>query len=180
MTKQVIHGIYDDEVPLLEACKKLKAAGIKVKDVFSPFPIHGIDPIIGVPRTRIAICAFIYGITGTCLATLMMWYMMVSDWPQDIGGKPSFYYFMNVPAFIPITFESTVLCAAHGMAITYFLRCWLIPGARPKNPDPRTTDDKFMIYLELNDAQVAAAEGIMKDCGASEINHKGTVEIAAH
>lgn len=175
ITKKVIHGVYDDEVPLLEACKKLKAAGIKVKDVFSPFPIHGIDPIIGVPRTRLAICAFIYGLTGAGLATLMMWYMMISDWPTDIGGKPNWMYFYNVPAFIPITFESTVLCAGHGMAITYLLRCMLVPGARAKNPDPRTTNDKFLILLELPEEKAGEAENLLRTAGAIEVNQKGTV-----
>ncbi|MDP1802870.1 MAG: DUF3341 domain-containing protein [Bacteroidota bacterium] len=175
--KHIIHGVFGDEVPLLEACRKLRAAGIRIKDVYSPMPIHGIDGVIGVPRTRLAICAFIYGITGTSLATLMMWYMMISDWPNDIGGKPSFTYYMNIPAFIPITFESTVFCAAHGMALTYFLRCWLIPGAKAKNPDPRTTDDKFLIYLELNDDQAAKAEEIMKNNGAEEVNQKGSFVV---
>ena len=179
-TKQIIHGIYDDEVPLLEACKKLRDGGIKIKEVFTPFPIHGIDSIIGLPRTRLAICAFIYGLTGTCLATWMMWYMMVSDWPVDIGGKPNWAYFYNVPAFIPITFESTVFCAAHGLALTYLLRCWLVPGAKAKNPDPRTTDDKFMIYLELNNEQASAADTILKQTGASEVNYKGIVEEKEH
>lgn len=171
--KHIIHGVFGDEVPLLQACAKLRAAGIRIKDVYSPFPIHGIDGVIGVPRTRIAICAFIYGITGTSLATLMMWYMMVHDWPNDIGGKPNWAYYFAVPAFIPITFEATVFCAAHGMALTYFLRCWLVPGARAKNPDPRTTDDKFLIYLELNDEQSKKAEEILKSNGAEEVNHKG-------
>lgn len=175
--KHIIHGVFGDEVPLLEACRKLRAAGIRIKEVYSPMPIHGIDGVIGVPRTRLAICAFIYGITGTSLATLMMWYMMVSDWPNDIGGKPNFTYYMNIPAFIPITFESTVFCAAHGMALTYFLRCWLIPGAKAKNPDPRTTDDKFLIYLELNDDQAAKAEEIMKNNGAEEVNQKGSFVV---
>ena len=175
ITKKIIHGIYDDEVPLLEACKSLKTAGIKIKDVFTPFPIHGIDPIVGVPRTRLAICAFIYGLTGLGLATLMMWYMMVSDWPTDVGGKPNWAYYFNIPAFIPITFESTVFCAGHGMALTYLLRCMLIPGASAKNPDPRTTNDKFMIYLELNDEQALKADAILRSAGASEVNYKGTV-----
>ncbi|MCD6067077.1 MAG: quinol:cytochrome c oxidoreductase rane protein [Bacteroidetes bacterium] len=179
-TKQIIHGIYDDEVPLLEGCKKLRAEGIRIKDVFTPFPIHGIDPIIGVPRTRLAICAFLYGLTGASLATWMMWYMMVTDWPTDIGGKPSFEYFMAVPAFIPITFESTVFCAAHGLALTYLLRCWLVPGAKAKNPDPRTTDDKFMIYLELNDEQSTKAGEILRLTGASEVNHKGVITEKHH
>lgn len=175
--KHNIHGVFGDEVPMLEACKKLRASGIRIKDVYSPMPIHGIDGIIGVPRTRLAICAFIYGITGTSLATLMMWYMMIHDWPNDIGGKPTWAYYFAVPAFIPITFEVTVFCAAHGMALTYLLRCWLVPGAKAKNPDPRTTDDKFLIHLELNDAQSVTAQEILKNSGAEEVNHRGTFVV---
>ena len=175
--KHTIHGVFGDEVPMLEACKKLRASGIRIKDVYSPMPIHGIDGIIGVPRTRLAICSFIYGITGTSLATLMMWYMMVHDWPNDIGGKPTWAYYFAVPAFIPITFEATVFCAAHGMALTYLLRCWLVPGAKAKNPDPRTTDDKFLIHLELNDAQFSTAQEILKSNGAEEVNHKGSFVV---
>jgi hypothetical protein len=51
-----------------------------------------------------------------------VWYMNIFDWPMDIGGKPSFAFYKNLPAFIPVTFESTVLCAAHGMVITFLLR----------------------------------------------------------
>ena len=178
-TKQIIHGVFGDEVPMMEACKKLRSAGIRVKEVYTPFPVHGLDSLIGVPRTRLAICAFIYGLTGLSLATLMMWYMMVSDWPNDIGGKPNLAYYFAVPAFIPISFESTVFCAAHGMALTYLLRCWLIPGTKAKNPDPRTTDDKFLVYLELNDEQAKKAEAILKDNKAEEINYKGTIHIEA-
>ena len=172
MSTVAIHAIYDDEVPLLETANTLKSQGIKVKDVFSPFPIHGLDAAIGVPRTWIAICAFIYGLTGASLATLMMWYMMVSDWPTDIGGKPSFAYFMNVPAFIPITFESTVLCAGHGMAITYYLRCWMLPGVKAKNPDPRTTDDKFLMIVETKEENKSKIESLLRNGGASEILYK--------
>jgi hypothetical protein len=169
MATKTIYGIYDDEELLVEGAKKLKAARIRVKDVFSPFPIHGIDPIIGVPRTRLAICAFIYGITGTSLAILMTWFMMVSDWPTDVGGKPSFYYYMNWPAFIPVTFELTVFCAGHGMAITYLLRCWLLPGVSPKNPDPRTTDDKFMMQIDARPEQETEIANILRSTGASEV-----------
>ncbi len=172
MSNVTIHAIFDDEEPLMSSAKTLKSNGIRVKDVFSPFPIHGIDPVIGVPRTWIAICAFIYGITGLSLGTLMMWYMMINDWPTDIGGKPSFAYYMNMPAFIPISFECTVLCAAHGMAITYYLRCWLVPGAKAKNPDPRTTDDKFLMVVETKPENKNDIESILKNGGASEIHYK--------
>lgn len=176
-TKQVIHGVFGDEEPMMDALHKLRSAGIRVKDVFSPFPIHGIDSVIGVPRTRLAICAFIYGLTGMSLATLMMWYMQIQDWPADIGGKPNWAYYFNVPAFIPITFESAVFCAAHGMALTYLLRCWLVPGTKAKNPDPRTTDDKFLVCLELSEEQSKQAEEILKGNGAEEVNYRGSVVI---
>lgn len=172
MSKAIIHGIYDDDELLKNGAKKLVSSGVRIKDVFSPFPIHGIDPIIGIPKTRLAICAFIYGITGTTLATLMMWYMMVHDWPTDVGGKPNFEYYMNVPAFIPITFECTVLCAAHGMAITFFLRSWLLPGVTAKNPDPRTTDDKFLMLIETKAENAQKIEDVLKETGASEVNIK--------
>jgi hypothetical protein len=172
MSKVVIHAIFDDEEPLMASVKSLRAQGIRIKDAFTPFPVHGLDVAMGLPRTRLAICAFIYGLTGASLATLMMWYMMVSDWPTDIGGKPSFAYYMNVPAFIPITFESTVLCAAHGMAITFYLRCWLVPGAKAKNPDPRTTDDKFMMVIETKEENKGNVESLLKSGGASEIHYK--------
>lgn len=172
MSKVVIHAIFDDEEPLMTSVKSLRSNGIRIKDAFTPFPVHGLDTAMGLPRTRLAICAFIYGLTGASLATLMMWYMMVSDWPTDVGGKPSFSYYMNVPAFIPITFESTVLCAAHGMAITFFLRSWLIPGAKAKNPDPRTTDDKFMMVVETKEESKANVEALLRNGGASEIHYK--------
>ena len=175
--KNIIHGVFGDEEPMMAACKKLRAVGIRIHDVFTPMPIHGLDNVIGLPRTRISICAFLYGLTGASLGTLMMWYMMVHDWPNDIGGKPNWKYYFNVPAFIPITFECTVFCAAHGMALTYILRCWLVPGARAKNPDPRSTDDKFLVYLELNDEQSKKAEEILKSNGAEEINHKGSYVV---
>ncbi|MDF2438740.1 MAG: hypothetical protein K0Q95_3116 [Bacteroidota bacterium] len=172
MSKVVIHAIYDDEEPLLASAKSIRSNGIRIVNAFTPFPVHGLDAAIGVPRTRIAICAFIYGLTGASLATLMMWYMMIGDWPTDVGGKPSFSYYMNMPAFIPITFESTVLCAAHGMAITFFLRSWLVPGAKAKNPDPRTTDDKFMMVIETKEENKMNVEALLKSTGASEIHYK--------
>jgi hypothetical protein len=171
-TKVLVNALYGDDEIILNACKKLRDAGVKVKDVFSPFPIHGIDPVIGVPRTRLAVCAFLYGITGAALGTFMMWYMMVYDWQINVGGKPNFEYFYNVPAFIPITFECAVLCAAHGMALTYFLRNWILPGVNPKNPDPRTTDDKFLLQVEINGADADKVVNMLKQTGAEEVTVK--------
>src|SRR5690348_6493738 len=140
MANKVIYVVYEDPELLKSAARKLVTAGVKVRDVFSPYPVHGLDPIIGIKRTRLGIASFMYGITGTSLALLTMWYMMIHDWPMDIGGKPNWTLYRNLPAFIPVTFEFTVLCAAHGMAITYLIRNKTLPGMHPRNPDPRSTD----------------------------------------
>jgi len=168
---KIIYAMYDDDAVLYEGAKKLVSKGIKIGDVFSPFPIHGIDPIIGVRKTRLAICAFIYGLFGMSLALSGMYYFNISDWPMNIGGKPNFTLLQNLPAFIPITFELTVLCTAHGMAITYFLRNKTLPGMEAKNPDPRTTDDKFMV--QINTADVAMDEESI----VTELKSTGAIEI---
>lgn len=151
MAEKVIYAMYDDDDVLKDGAKKLVAKGVKIADVFSPFPIHGIDPIIGVQHTRLGIMAFLYGLTGLLLATIGMRYFMIEDWPMNIGGKPNETYLDNVLAFIPITFEFTVLCAAHGMAITYLLRNKTLPGMPAQNPDPRTTDDKFVMEVRMSE-----------------------------
>jgi hypothetical protein len=175
MADKIIYAMYDDDDVLKDGAKKLVAKGIKVAEVFSPFPIHGIDPIIGVKNTRLGIMAFIYGLTGLMLATLGMRFFMITDWPMNIGGKPNESYLDNMLAFIPVTFEFTVLCAAHGMALTYFLRNKTLPGLPASNPDPRTTDDKFVMELRLSqNTQFSESElhELLKSTGIVELDQR--------
>lgn len=175
MADTVIYAMYDDDDVLKDGAKKLVSKGVKVSEVFSPFPIHGIDPIIGVKNTRLGIMAFIYGLTGLTLATVGMRYFMIVDWPMNIGGKPNFSYLENILSFIPISFEFTVLCAAHGMAITYLLLNKTLPGMPASNPDPRTTDDKFVIELRTSENSNYSAEDLekmLKETGMIEIDQR--------
>ncbi len=174
MANKVIYAVYEDPELLKSAARKLVTAGVKVHDVFSPFPVHGIDPIIGITRTRMGIASFMFGITGTSLALLTMWYMMIHDWPMDIGGKPNWSLIHNLPAFIPVTFEFTVLCAAHGMAITFLIRNRTLPGMPARNPDPRSTDDKFIIELrtEENAQSAEAMTSMLRETTVFEINER--------
>jgi hypothetical protein len=167
--KHRVIGIFDDDDVLINAVKTLRAEGIRIKDVFSPYPVHGLDHALGLKRTRISICAFLYGTTGMCLALLMMWYMMIHDWPMDIGGKPNFTLFKNLPAFIPVTFESTVLCTAHGMVLTFYLRSKILPGVTPYIPDTRMTDDKLVMEIETDDPSMIVSR--LQQVGASEVSH---------
>lgn len=165
-----IYGIFDDEEILMSAIPQLKGKGVQCRDVQSPFPIHGIEKLLNVPRTRISIAAFMFGITGTSLALLMTWYMMIHDWPINIGGKPNFALYMNLPAFIPVTFELTVFCAAHGMAITFLLRSKLLPGVTAPIPHPRLTDDKFVLHVDVKDeSKMDEVVANLKSAGASEV-----------
>ena len=155
---------------LLTAVKEIRSKDIDIKEVYSPFPIHGLDHALGLKRTRLAIAAFFYGALGCIFAFAMTYYIMILDWPMNIGGKPSFAYYLNMPAFVPILFEMTVFFAAHLMVITYFFRSKLFPGQTASNPDVRTTDDKSLIEIEFdNDKSIS---DLMKKTGASEITVK--------
>ena len=97
------------------------------------------------------------------------------SWPLNVGGKPNFTFYQNLPSFVPIMFECTVLFAAHLMAITYFFRNKLYPGAQTKSPDPRTTDDKFLMEIEIHNNEKEIIS-LLKKTGASEINKKDYVK----
>jgi hypothetical protein len=175
MSDKVLYVMYDDDHVLKHSAEKLVSKGVKIAEVFSPFPIHGIDPIIGVKQTRLGIMAFLYGLTGLTLATIGMRFFMITDWPMNIGGKPNFSYLENMLAFVPISFEFTVMCAAHGMAITYLLRNKTLPGMPAQNPDPRTTDDKFVMEIRLSDNhQISESEldGMLQEIGYLELDKK--------
>ena len=147
MSKKTLYGIFDCEQVLLASAKEIRANKIEIKEVYSPFPIHGLDKVLGLKETRMAITAFIYGCIGLSLGALMIYNIMIVDWPQNIGGKPNSTFYHNMPAFVPILFECTVLFAAHLMSITYLIRCGLFPGGKSDSPDPRTTDDKFLMEI---------------------------------
>lgn len=168
--KQIISALYDDDDILLKGIKDVRDKGFHVEEVYSPFPIHGLDPVMGLKRTRIAIAAFLYGALGLTTAISLSYGMMIVDWPMNIGGKPSFTWGENLPAFIPIMFELTVFFAAHLMVWTYFVRNGIYPGRKAQNPDPRTTDDKFLMEVELGKGNKEELMTLLRDSGAIEIS----------
>ncbi len=164
----VVYGLYDDEEDLLRAVKSAKDKHLEIYDVFTPFPVHGLDPILGLEESRLHQAGFIYGALGTLTAFLGMTWVFVSDWPTIFGGKP----YWSVPAFIPITFELTVLFAAIGMTVTFYIINGLGPGVVNKHLDDRITDDKFCLAFDASEVDVSQAEEFFKSSGASEFNSK--------
>jgi hypothetical protein len=168
MTNKVVHALYNDDDVLMSAVKKTRNERYHIEEIYTPFPVHGLDKAMGLAPTRLAITAFIYGVIGLSVATLMMSYIMIEDWPQDIGGKPSFSYLQNMPAFVPIMFELTVFFAAHLMVITFYMRSKLWPFKAAENPDVRTTDDHFLMEVAVNDNEESVIE-FLKNTGAVEV-----------
>jgi hypothetical protein len=151
-------GIFDDEDVLVHSVEHIRHEGVKIHEVFTPFPVHGLDR------------AFLFGTLGLTLGVTMILSMMGIDFPMNIGGKPN----AAPPIFIPVSFECTVLLTAYGMTLTFFAVSKLIPGLTPKMFDPRSTDDKFVVAIELSKNHLANDKitQILKDNGASEVFEK--------
>ena len=165
-----IVGVYGDDGEALKAVKSIREAGVKIHEVFSPFPIHGIDDALGYKRSRLPKAAFMFGALGFALALTMQFWMMGYDWPMIIGGKN----FASLPPFVPVTFELTVLLSALGMVGTFMIASNLKPYSKPKIFDIRITDDKHVIAIDLDENQLSKTEisGLLTKSGAEEVNEK--------
>ncbi|MEN9415536.1 MAG: hypothetical protein RLZ62_1840 [Bacteroidota bacterium] len=170
-SKKVLFGLYNDEEDLKSAIKVANDGHLDIMDVYTPFPVHGLDPVLGLKESRLHYLGFIYGATGATFGFLTMSWIFTRDWPIMFGGKP----YWSVPAFIPITFEMTVLFAAWGMTITFYTICGMWPGVKAKTLDDRITDDKFCVAFDVTDASegdVDQLKGFFSRTNAAEVNVK--------
>lgn len=161
-----IVGIFNDEHVLLEAAKKTYAAGYRQFDTISPFPIHGMDDAMGLKRSPIPYVTFTFGLLGLLTAITFQWYTAAFDWPINVGGKPGF----SLPAFIPVTFELTVLFAGLSTfaSVLYFCR---LPKVDPPILDPDLTSHRFGLFVPSGDVgfDPAKTEAHLKAVGAIEV-----------
>lgn len=148
-----VHGIvaeYESVDSLLNACRRVRDAGYKKTDAFTPFPVHGIDEALGIKPTHLPWIVLACGLAGTATALLMQIWMNAIDYPYIISGKP----FISLPAFMPVAFELTVLFASFGA----FFGMWALNGlprfSNPMFTDPRfdrATDDRFFLFVDSKD-----------------------------
>jgi hypothetical protein len=158
-------GYFDDEHRLIEAAHAARAAGVEVSDAFVPYAVHGLDEAIGQRRSRLPWVCFLAGLLGgTSALSFEIWSSAVS-WPLNVGGKP----FASIPAFIPVTFELTVLSAALCSAAAFLFRSRLFPG-RKAAPLARVTDDRFALVLARDDARTRA---LLREAGAVAVEGTG-------
>ncbi|MEM7102654.1 MAG: DUF3341 domain-containing protein [Bacteroidota bacterium] len=170
-TKDVLFGLYNDETELIKAVETARHDGLDIMDVFTPFPVHGLDAAMGLSESRLHITGFIFGALGTLTAFGFMTWVFTRDWPIIFGGKP----YWSVPAFIPITFELTVLFASVGMVTVFYVICGMGPGIDNPVLHDRITDDKFCLAFNTNgmsDEEVARHRSFFDETKASEVHTK--------
>jgi|SRR5690554_291211 len=169
--KNFIVGIYEDEDLLKGAVSAVRGSGIKIHEVYTPYPIHGMEDMLGYKRTRLPVAAFFFGLLGTCLALVMQISMLGYDWPVIVGGKDH----VALPAFIPVTFEITVLLSAFGMVGVFLVSSNLKPWSQPRIFDIRSTDDRHVLAIDVaNNLSVGQdrIKDVLKETGAVEVNDK--------
>jgi hypothetical protein len=143
-------GTFSTPDELVAAGKKIYGMGYRKIDAMSPFPVHGIDDAIGVPRSKIGWVALCFAIAGLLTAQALMYYVGVINYPLVIGGKPLFDFTFTVP----VTFETTVLFCGIATTIAIFglsgLPRLYHPSMNYRNSH-RVTDDQFVLVVEADD-----------------------------
>lgn len=168
MAKKVsgVAGIWSDDEKILVAAAKMRDAGYKQFDAITPFPVHGMEEAVGIKRSGIPWVTFFAGLTGMSCGMYLQYWTSAVSWPINVGGKPMF----SIPAFIPVTFELTILFAAlASVGAMFFLN-----GLPKKNPpiiDPDLTSHKFALWVPDTEQgySVDKVEAFLKELGADEV-----------
>lgn len=167
--KNFVVGCFTEEPAIFKAVKKVRISGHKLHDIYTPYPVHGLDEAMGLRQTSLHTAGFFYGLFGVIAALAGMAFVTVHSWPLNFDGKPHF----PLPSFIPITFEFTVLVSSVGMVLTF---CWLnqlMPFVKKHVFHPRQTDDLIVMVLEVTEgAPAEELKGWFRDLGAIEISEQ--------
>jgi len=170
MPRSFVISTFSDAGQLVGAIHAVRRASFSIYDVYTPYPIHEVTHAMGLRRSRLPWITLVAGIGGLVTALLMQFYAAVWDWPLNVGGKPD----NSTLAFIPITFELTVLAAGLTTVGALFLRARLFPGKRERLISSDITNHKFALVLrkrdDLFDTQLAHA--ILERNGAESIQDR--------
>ncbi len=148
MSRRLLVATFEYEDDVLAATDAARRRGLAIADVHTPYAVHGLDRAMGLAPSRLPWACFLLGLAGAGFILWFMFWTTAVDWPINIGGKP----WNSLPAFVPIAFEMMVLCAGVGTVIVFFIVAGLRPGRPAAVPDPRATDDRFVLLLDQADA----------------------------
>ncbi|MDX1590789.1 MAG: DUF3341 domain-containing protein [Balneolaceae bacterium] len=173
MTNNKLYGVlaeFKNPKELIDAAKLVNQNGYRHFDTFSPYPIHGMDKAMSLKKSKLGWIVISHGLLGFAGALSMIYWMMVVDYPLNISGKT----LMNVPAWIPVTFELTVLLSAFGAVFGMFFLNGLPRLNHPlfsSENFKKVTNDGFFVCIESEDPQFETekVQKLLKDAGASSI-----------
>ena len=160
-------GLFASERELMDAVRECREKAIPIREVYSPYPVHGIDELMGIRRSRLTLVCFFGGLAGLALGLGFEYWSSAVDWPLNVGGKP----FDSLPAFIPVGFEMTVLFGGLATALMLMVRSRLWPGKGSRHVIEGVTDDRFALVIAEADASLppAALPDILQRHGAIRV-----------
>ncbi len=155
-----VYGViasFSEPDDLLRASKAARLAGFRKLDAFTPFPVHGIEEALGIPRTKLPYVVLLSGILGGLAGYALQYYSAVVAYPMNIGGRPLHSW----PAFIPVTFETTIMGAALAAVFGMLAFNGLPTPYHPVFNAPEfglASRDRFFLLIEARDPQFDAEE----------------------
>ncbi len=139
--------VFDDPDLAVAAVKVLGQEGYHIDDVYTPFPVHGMQEAMHLPPTRLPWATLAGGLTGLTTALVLQIYTHTISWPLDVGGKT----YLALPALIPVSFELTVLFAGLATGLTLFALGGLYPRLSAETPPEQVlaqaTDDRYVVVV---------------------------------
>lgn len=172
-TKKIysVTGLFDSADGIINAVEGVIKAGYKNYDAHTPYPIHGMSDAMRLKPSKLGYVALALGLSGAALALALMWWIKSVNYPQNIGGKPTF----ALPAFIPVTFEVTVLLASVGTVLAMLFIFFKLPNnshpLHDTNYMKSVSNDKFGMSIEAKDSKFNEndAKALLRDLGAHSI-----------
>lgn len=166
-----IAAIFNTPDDIIKAALTTAKQGYKKYDVYTPYPVHGMDKAMNLKPSKLGYITLGFGLTGTFIALFFMWWTMAMDYPMIIGGKPFFAF----PAFIPVTFEVTVLLATLATVIGMLTFFFYFPNnSHPVHGTPfmkKVSHDKYGLFIESIDPNfdLDGTKSFLRSIGGVEI-----------
>jgi hypothetical protein len=167
---KILLASFAQEEDLLAAVRASRERGWTIADLYTPYAVHGLDQVLGWPRSRLPVACFLCGAAGVSLALWFQFWATAWDWPLNVGGRP----WNSLPAFVPVAFESMVLLAGLGLVFAWLYRCRLYPGKEAALPVTGLTDDHFAMVLCAPEpaADAEAMRQLLHECHAVSLEER--------
>jgi hypothetical protein len=169
MPDQYLVASFRDADSLVRAVRGVRASRLAIYDVYAPYPVHDLDEAMSIRRSRLPLVTLVAGVCALSFAVCFQCYAAVLDWPLNVGGKPD----NSLLAFVPITFELTVLISGLATFAALLFRARLFPGKKEQLPVTRITNDRFALVLRrragAGNFDVGFASRLMESSGAESV-----------